>query len=83
MNYKFNKGTSDQSKYHHINDLQGWTSINDSIMGGKSFAKCTLLENGLQLEGNLIEPPKYLVKQTMSALLVSLAGSRNSPAGKR
>ena len=55
MNYKFNQGTSDQSKYHHINDLQGWTSINDSIMGGNSFAKCTLLENGLQLEGNLIE----------------------------
>jgi len=32
-----------------------WKSLNDTIMGGSSFAKCRSSEKGLFLEGNLVE----------------------------
>ncbi len=35
--------------------FSGWTSLNDSIMGGSSSAGCTLLSQGLLLKGKLIE----------------------------
>ena len=35
--------------------LEGWTSLNDTIMGGRSRAGCRLTENGLLLDGELVE----------------------------
>ena len=36
-------------------DFQSWNSLNDSIMGGSSYAICHQVSNGLLLEGELIE----------------------------
>ncbi len=38
-----------------INDFSGWSSLNDSIMGGSSYANCVIKKNGLELTGNIIE----------------------------
>ena len=32
-----------------------WESLNDTIMGGSSFANCRTTDKGLSLEGNLVE----------------------------
>ncbi len=32
-----------------------WVSINDTIMGGSSLARCSISNNGLLLEGDLVE----------------------------
>ncbi len=47
-------------KENHLFILKGeqfkeWTSLNDTIMGGKSQATCTSNSSGLHLEGILIE----------------------------
>ena len=34
--------------------FEDWTCLNDTIMGGKSIAKCTSTSQGLLLEGNVI-----------------------------
>ncbi len=36
-------------------DFSDWESLNDTIMGGSSLAKCHSSEGGLFLEGNLVE----------------------------
>ncbi len=36
-------------------NLSEWTSLNDTIMGGSSFASCNVLEGGLILDGFLVE----------------------------
>ncbi|MBR75859.1 MAG: epimerase, partial [Cyanobium sp. RS427] len=36
-------------------DFADWTSLNDTIMGGRSRAGCRLTPEGLVLEGELIE----------------------------
>ncbi|WP_320677780.1 CIA30 family protein [Prochlorococcus sp. MIT 1300] len=38
-----------------VNRFNAWTSLNDSIMGGSSEATCHVCEDGLLLEGELIE----------------------------
>ena len=36
-------------------EFSDWKSLNDTIMGGSSLAKCRSSEKGLFLEGNLVE----------------------------
>ena len=36
-------------------DFSDWRSLNDTIMGGSSIAKCRSSDKGLFLEGNLVE----------------------------
>ena len=36
-------------------EFSDWRSLNDTIMGGSSLAKCRSSEKGLFLEGNLVE----------------------------
>ena len=36
-------------------EFSDWKSLNDTIMGGSSIAKCRSSEKGLFLEGNLVE----------------------------
>ena len=36
-------------------EFSDWKSLNDTIMGGSSLAKCHYSEKGLFLEGNLVE----------------------------
>ena len=36
-------------------DFSDWKSLNDTIMGGSSFASCRSSDQGLFLEGNLVE----------------------------
>ena len=36
-------------------EFSDWKSLNDTIMGGSSIAKCRSSERGLFLEGNLVE----------------------------
>ena len=36
-------------------EFSDWKSLNDTIMGGSSLAKCRFSEKGLFLEGNLVE----------------------------
>ena len=36
-------------------EFADWKSLNDTVMGGSSFAKCRLSEKGLFLEGKLVE----------------------------
>ena len=36
-------------------EFSNWNSLNDTIMGGSSLAKCRSSEKGLFLEGNLVE----------------------------
>ncbi len=36
-------------------EFSDWKSLNDTIMGGSSLAICRTSENGLSLEGNLVE----------------------------
>ena len=35
--------------------LENWSSLNDTIMGGRSSAGCRMTDEGLLLEGELIE----------------------------
>ena len=35
--------------------MDGWSSLNDTIMGGRSSAGCRMTDEGLLLEGELIE----------------------------
>ena len=51
----FSEEISQEPPSTFINDFQAWTTINDSIMGGNSFAKCTTHKNGLELDGYLVE----------------------------
>ena len=36
-------------------EFSDWKSLNDTIMGGSSFASCSTSDKGLFLEGNIIE----------------------------
>ncbi len=55
MNEKpFHKSQSDSIIFSEDN-LGGWTTLNDTIMGGCSSATCYITTGGLVLEGNLVE----------------------------
>ena len=45
-----------QKKYlFEKGDFEGWESLNDTIMGGKSIAICENTKSGLVLKGNIVE----------------------------
>ena len=55
MKYMLDEEGRDDLPFTFINDFKQWSTINDSIMGGNSFAICSPQHYGLALEGNLVE----------------------------